>query len=76
MRGKGEKSQTVYHFAKETGGPRILRSAHGRVMTQKTHLSQRPAQRNCGRGCTFRGAVPLRSAVIWHDLNDETKYKR
>jgi len=50
-------------------------------MTQK-YIS-RKGPHNCGRGCTFRGKtvapLPVRygcSAVIWHDLNDETKYKR
>lgn len=77
---RGEKKGQFIPFAEETGSPRILRSAHGARNDAKTHLSQRPARRNCGRGCTFRGgtvALLYRcSAVIWHDLNDETKYKR
>lgn len=61
---------TVYHF-EGTGSPRILRSAHGARNDAKTHLS-----RGAIAVALFAAERHRCSAVIWHDLNDETKYKR
>jgi len=54
----------------------IAQRARPRNDAKNTSLRKGPRSAIAAAVCTFRGAVPLRSAVIWHDLNDETKYKR